>query len=408
MTFDVVSTRRGFPGLMQTARGGVALHYLDNAATTQMVQEAIDAYVHHEITSRANVQRGSHYLAERSTEAYESARSMVCQFLHASSPKEVIFTSGTTESINLLASSFGSLLRVGDEIVVSEAEHHSNFLPWQRLCDATGVILKILPVTKEGRLDIDALPHYVSKRCRLIALTHCSNVTGHITDVLSVVKVADSVGAKVFLDGAQMVQHGPVDVQELGVDFYAFSGHKCFGPTGIGVLWGPEEQLQKLPPFQTGGGMVNYVDVDSVRFADYSRRFEAGTPPIAQAIALASALQWMMTLDWDAVLQHEQRLFKRAINGVNSIPGIHLLGEPNQEHRQSLISFANDSIHPHDICHVLDESGVALRGGHHCAQILLRKMGVTTSARFSIALYNNDADIDALINGLERAVEMLS
>lgn len=408
MSFDVTAIRKHFPSLAQTARNGVPLHYLDNAATTQLAQSALDAYIQYEMTARANVQRGSHYLAERASDAYAAARVSVGRYLNAESSREVVFTSGATASINLLAAAYRGLLKEGDEVLVSAAEHHSNFLPWQRLCQESGAALKVLPILPDGTLDMAALPSYVSDRCQLIAITHCSNVTGNITDVASIVRIAKSVGAQVLLDGAQMAQHGPVDVQALGIDYYVFSGHKCFAPNGVGVFWAREELLAQLPPFQVGGGMVNYVDNNTAKFASYPHQLEAGTPPIAQAVALAAALEWMQTLDWVLIAEHEKRLFDRAIAGLQTITDIRLLGRLDEVERHSLISFTLPSIHPHDICHILDEQGIALRGGHHCAQPLLRAMQVKSSSRVSIAAYNDVADIDAFINGMTRAVEVLT
>ncbi len=405
MTSDPATLREEFP-LFAAVDG--PLHYLDSAATSQIHRSALDATVRHETTARANVLRGNYRLAESATAAYESARQQAARFLNAGSPDEIVFTCGATAALNLVAWSFGERLRPGDEVLISQAEHHSNLVPWQRLRERAGIVLKALPLTADGRIDTGELPHLVGSRCRLIALTHCSNVTGAITDVPTVVAVARRVGARVLLDGAQQVQHGPVDVQSLGVDFYAFSGHKCFGPTGVGVLWGLAEILEDLPPFLCGGGMVGRVDMDSATFAEPPRRFEAGTPPIAQAVGLGAALEWMTGLPWEQIRSGELKLAHQLLRGLRRLDGIRIIGPTDLIARQPIVSFDLDGLHPHDICQVLDERGVALRGGHHCAQPLLRALGADGATRASIALYNTVEDIDALLAGLDDAMRLLA
>ncbi|MEZ5477170.1 MAG: aminotransferase class V-fold PLP-dependent enzyme [Thiolinea sp.] len=320
--FDAQAIRRDFPLF---AAQQEPLHYLDNGATAQIHAAALAAIQQHELTARGNVMRGNHRLAERATLAYEAARSRVAAFLNAAQADEVIFTGGTTAAINLLAAALGPQLGAGDEIVVSLAEHHSNFLPWQALQDR-GVLLRILPVRADGRLELEALSGLLTTRTRLLALTHASNVTGAITDVPAVVHAARQVGALVLLDGAQRVQHGPVDVQALGCDFYAFSGHKCFGPTGIGVLWGRREALAELPPFMRGGGMVGQVGVAQSTWAAVPRRFEAGTPPIAQAVGLGAALEAIQALDWAAIRAHETALLQQLLADLQTLPGLRCAG----------------------------------------------------------------------------------
>jgi cysteine desulfurase/selenocysteine lyase len=395
-TLNPGALKREFPGL--TAPG---LHYLDNAATAQMPEAVFDALRHFEIEARANVHEGLHARARAATEAYNEARRRVARFLHASSEQEVIFTYGTTSAINLLAHSFGSRLSHGDEILLSHLEHHSNLVPWQQLAERVGVILRFLPMTPEGRLDLDRLESELTKRCRLVALTHCSNVTGALTDVARVVKAARTIGAKVMLDGAQRAPHGPVDVQKLGIDFYAFSGHKTYGPTGIGVLWGRREWLQSMPPFMTGGQMISEVTLAHTIFRPPPRRFEAGTPPIAGAVGLGAALHWMQSLDWSAIQQHEQRLTGRLLDGLSVIPGTRVLGPTDLQDRRGVVSFVIAGFSAEQICRHLDTRGVALRGGHHCAQPLIRAFEVEGAARASLAPYSEDADIDALLKGLE-------
>jgi cysteine desulfurase/selenocysteine lyase len=384
------------------------LHYLDSAATAQIHRAALDAVVQHETGSRANVLRGSHRLAEAADQAFDSARHSVARFLNANSAGEVIFTSGATMALNLVAHGFGATLRAGDRVLVSQAEHHSNFVPWQMLRDRVGVELDVLPVTASGELNLATLPRLLSPRTRLIAVTQCSNVTGAWTDVGAIVAAARQVGARVLLDGAQAVQHGPQDVRAMGVDFYAFSGHKCFGPGGVGVLWGRAEVLASMPPFLGGGGMIDEVTVQASTWAEPPRRFEAGTPPIAQAVGLAATLDWMMALGWAGIHARETRLGEQAIEGLLRIPGLRLLGPTGTAARAPIISFDIAGLHPHDICQVLDHHQLALRGGHHCAQPLLAALGVEACTRASFALYNDEADVAALLDGVAAAVRTLA
>lgn len=383
------------------------LHYLDSAATSQIHRLALEAVLHHETTSRANVSRGTHRLAEAADRAYEQARQSAARFLNAASPGEIIFTSGATASLNLVAQGFGSTLRAGERVVISLAEHHSNFVPWQQLRERAGIELAFIPVLPSGELDLVALEELIDDRCRLVAVTHCSNVTGAWTDVAAIVAAARKVGAKVLLDGAQAVPHGPQDVRALGVDFYAFSGHKCFGPGGIGVLWGREKLLAALPPFMSGGGMVGQVTPEATIWADPPQRFEAGTPPIAQAVGLGAALDWMMELDWATIHARESVLCTALIEGLQRIPGLRLLG-PAAGPRAPIVSFDIPGLHPHDICQVLDAHQLALRGGHHCAQPLMTALGVEVCSRASIALYNDEADIAALLDGLRFVLRELA
>ena len=394
--FDATALKRDFPGLADPQ-----LYYLDNAATAQMPEVVLAALRRFEVEARANVHEGMHRRARAATNAYQEARARVAGFLHASSEREVIFTYGTTSSINLLAHCLAHLFEPGDEVLLSVIEHHSNLVPWQKLAEQRGATLRFLPMTTEGRLDLNRLDSELTNRCRLVALTHCSNVTGALTDVSRVVTAARSVGAKVMLDGAQSAPHGPLDMRELDVDFYTFSGHKTYGPTGIGVLWGRSELLEELPPFMTGGQMIDEVTLAKATFRPPPRRFEAGTPPIAAAIGLGVALDWMKTLDWDAVRNHEIRLTHRLIDGLNAITGVRLLGPIDTRNRRGVISFVIEDLSPEEICRSLDARGVALRGGHHCAQPLLRAFGVAGAARASLAPYNIDADVDVLLEGVE-------
>ncbi|MDP2821224.1 MAG: cysteine desulfurase [Sulfuritalea sp.] len=403
MSAKPVSLRDEFP-LLAAAPD---VHYLDSAATSQIHRSALDAVLRHETTCRANVSRGTYRLAEAADLAYEQARSTAARFLNASSADEIVFTSGATASLNLVAHAFGNTLKAGDRVLISVAEHHSNFVPWQMLRERTGIELALIPVSASGQLDLARLPELLDRKCRLVAVTHLSNVTGAWTDVATLVAAAHRVGAKVLLDGAQAVQHGPQDVRALGIDFYAFSGHKCFGPGGVGVLWGRAELLAAMPPFLTGGGMIGEVTPQAATWAEPPQRFEAGTPPIAQAVGLAAALEWMMSLDWPQIHARESRLCERLIEGLQRIPDLRLLG-PACGPRAPIVSFDIPGLHPHDICQVLDARQLALRGGHHCAQPLLAALGVEVCTRASIALYNDEADIQALLDGLGFALRELA
>ncbi len=411
MTFDVAAIRAQFPIFETPATGGADLHYLDNAATAQMPISVLEAVRTHDATARGNIKRGVHFLAERATEAYEGSRTKVAAYLNVS-PGEVVFTSGTTAAINLVAHSFGGGLKDGDEIVISELDHHSNLVPWQMLRDRTGIVLKYLPVTDEGSLDLDALESTVTDRCRLIAVTHASNVTGAITDVAQIVAAARAVGAKVLLDGAQRAPHGPVDLAALDVDFYALSSHKMFGPSGAGALWGRAELLADMPPFLGGGEMIRTVTRDKTTYADPPARFEAGTPPITQVVGMGAAIDWINGLDHGAVTAHLNRLTERILNGIADLAGgngaITVVGPQGLQERLPVVSFFIPGAHPHDICQILDSHGVALRGGQHCAQPFMDAMDLSGTTRASLAPYSDDGDVDALFSGLEDAMERLT
>ena len=394
--FAAGTVKRLFPGLADRR-----LHYLDSAATAQMPDCVFEALRGFEIEARANVHEGLHRRPRAATEAYNGARAQAARFLNAYSDQEVVFTYGATSAINLLAHSFGTLMVAGDEILLSVLEHHSNLTPWQTLAAQRGIVLRFLPMTPEGRLDLEALESRITDRCRLVALTHCSNVTGAVTDVAPVVAAARSVGAKVMLDGAQHVAHSPVDVRALGVDFYAFSGHKAFGPTGVGILWGRAALLATMPPFMTGGQMVETVTLGSARFRPPPRRFEAGTPPIAAAIGLGAALDWMQGLDWNAIREHEARLTRSLLGGLASIKGVRILGPLDLRLRTGVVSFCMEHVSPEEVCIQLDRKGVALRGGYHCAQPLFEVFRARGAARASVALYNVDVDVDALLEGVQ-------
>lgn len=405
MSFDVAALRAQFPILARPVQGR-PLHYLDNGASAQTPQAVLDAVRQYETTSRANVLRGVHALAEAATEAYESARGEVAAFLNVPS-HEVIFTGGCTAAINLAAYAFGALLKPGEEIVVSELEHHSNIVPWQMLCERAGTVLRVLPVTRDGCIDMDRLDQVVGPHTGLLALAHVSNVTGAELDVAAVVARARQVGARVLLDGAQRAPHGPLDLAALGVDFYVFAGHKAYGPNGIGILWGRDALLQAMPPFHTGGSMIGRVSFAGTSWAPSPRRFEAGTPPIGPAVGLGAACRWMQALDWASIHAHEMALTQRLMDGLAAIQGARLFGPSGLQGRQPVVSFTLDGVHPHDIAQILDGFGVAVRAGHHCAQPLMERFDLDGTVRASIAPYNDASDIDALLQGVAHAARTL-
>ena len=408
--YDTAAVRRQFPIMARTVNGK-PLHYLDNAASAQTPRAVLDAVAEHETGHRSNVLRSVHQLAEEATEAYAEARQTLAEYVNAGEPGEIVFTSGTTDSINLVAHAFGQGLGEGDEIVISRVEHHSNIVPWQLLAARSGAVVKALPATETGEIDLAALSSTLTERCRMVAISHGSNVTGGITDLAAVVEAAHGVGARVLVDGAQWAPHGPFDVSALGVDFYAFSGHKMFGPNGIGVLWGRRELLDSLPPFKGGGEMIRNVTLEETTFAPAPHRFEAGTPPIAQAVGMAAAARWLSAQDLTGAEEHLARLTGRVMDGIAAIgqgkARIRLVGPPADTARLPVVSFITEGLHPHDICQILDGHGVALRGGHHCAQPLMDHFGVTGTTRASLALYNDDGDVDAFLNGLEDAIARL-
>ena len=405
MSFDVASVRGQFPILSEIIDGR-PIHYLDNGASAQTPLAVIDAVRTYETTGRANVLRGVHRLAERATEAYEGAREEVARFLGVK-PMEIVFTGGCTAAINLVAYSYGSLLKPGDRILLSELEHHSNIVPWQLLRQRSGIELDMIPVTLDGRIDLDALPGLLTPRTKLISLAHISNVTGALLDVRAVVAAAKQVGAKVMLDGAQRAPHGPVDLPALGIDFYVFAGHKAYGPNGIGVLWARPELLEAMPPFHGGGSMIGRVTLAETTWAPPPRRFEAGTPPIGPAIGLGAACKWMAALDWTAAHEHEMGLVQRLMDGLQTVDGARLFGPAGLQDRYPVVSFTLDGVHPHDVAQTLDAFGVAVRAGHHCAQPLMERFDLDGTTRVSIAPYNDTSDIDALLTGVQHAARTL-
>jgi cysteine desulfurase/selenocysteine lyase len=406
-TLDVERIRRDFPILASRVHGK-PLVYLDNASTSQKptaVIEAINGFYERE---NANIHRGVHYLSELATVAYEAARDTLKRFLGATEAEEIIFTRGTTEGINLVAGSFGrSRLQPGDVIIISEMEHHSNIVPWQIVAAETGAKVRVIPVHDSGDLDLDTLGKLIDRRTRIIAVTHLSNVLGTVNPIRQIAAMAHEAGAVVVVDGAQSAPHLGADVRELDCDFFVCSGHKMLGPTGIGVLYGRRELLDQMPPYQAGGGMIGSVSFEGTTYAPVPAKFEAGTPPISGAIGLAAAVRYIQGVGMASAHQHESELLHHAVNLLREVPGLRLIGA-GPGARASVVSFVLDGIHPHDAGTVLDQEGVAVRGGHHCAQPLMRRFGVPGTLRASFSLYNTQAEVDALVQGLHRVREVFA
>ncbi|MFH1372228.1 MAG: cysteine desulfurase [bacterium] len=378
------------------------LVYLDNAATTQKPRAVINALIEYYRKTNANIHRGLHTLAERATDAYEQTRRHVAQFIGGVDPREIIFTRGTTEAMNLLAYSWGEAnIKAGDEIVITEMEHHANLVPWVILAQKKQAVLKRIPITLCGHLDLSEIDSIITPRTKLLSLTHMSNVLGTINPVTELAELARKQGAVVIADGAQAVPHLPIDLTTLGVDFYAFSSHKMLGPTGVGVLWGRRELLEAMPPFNMGGEMIREVRFDRVTWADLPYKFEAGTPNIADVVAFDAALTYLETLGMNNVRQHEINLMRYAIERISELPGIKIQGPQESTQRSGVISFTDSEIHPHDIGTFLDSRGIAIRAGHHCAQPLMRILGTVATARASLYIYNDQSDIDALVAALK-------
>ena len=400
-SFDVERLRADFPVLAEHVNER-PLVYLDNGATTQKPRAVIDALARYYEHDNANVHRGVHTLSRRATDAYDAARVTVQRFVNATRSDEVVFVRGTSEAINLVAYSHARpRLAPGDEIVVTAMEHHSNIVPWQLACEATGAKLVVIPVDDTGALRMDRAAELIGPRTRIVAVTHVSNALGSIVPVARIVELAHRHGAVVLVDGAQAVSHMAVDVQALGCDFYAFSGHKLFGPTGIGVLWGRAALLAAMPPWQGGGEMIRTVSFEKTTYAEPPFRFEAGTPDIAGAIGLGVAVDYVTAVGLDAIAAHEADLLHYATDRLLRIPGLTIVGTAAD--KASIVSFTVDGIHPHDIGTVLDQEGIAIRAGHHCAMPVMKRFGISGTARASFALYNTRADVDALVAGIESA-----
>ena len=417
---DVARIRQDFPILSRTIRDGRRLVYLDSGATSQKPVQVLDAERNFYETCNAAVHRGAHQLAEEATDAFEAARANIAAFVGATS-QEIVFTKNATESINLVSYAFlnatlkaqrgvalpaGSekfALRDGDEILVTEMEHHANLVPWQELCDKTGATLRWIGLTDDGRLDLSNSGGLFTDRTRIVALTHQSNLLGTVNDVEAVVSLAHSVGALVLLDACQSVPHMPVNVKELGVDFLAWSGHKMLGPLGIGCLWGRSELLNAMPPFITGGSMIETVRMEGSTFAAAPTRFEAGVPMAAQAVALSAAIDYLNALGMENVAAHEHALTELALTKLGQIPGVRIIGPTDAHMRGSAVSFVVDGLHPHDVGQVLDEHGVEVRVGHHCAWPVCRRYSVPATTRATFYVYNDEADVDALVDAVKAA-----
>ena len=401
----VAGCRHHFPLLRQSVNGK-PLVYLDNAATSQKPQVVIDTIMRYYQEENSNIHRGVHYLSERATRAYEAARETVRRFLNAEDMSEIVFVRGTTEAINLVAHSYGRTnIGPGDEVLISEMEHHSNIVPWQIVCQEKGARLRIIPVSDEGELVMEEYRRLLNERTRIVSIVHVSNVLGTINPVKAIVALAHARGIPVMIDGAQAVPHMKVDVQDLGCDFYAFSSHKVFGPTGVGVLYGKRTLLEKMPPYQGGGDMIKSVTFEKTIYNDLPYKFEAGTPSIAGGIGLGAAIEYIRNLDMDAIAVHEHALLAYATDRLSHIEGVRIIGTARE--KASVLSFVMDGIHPHDIGTILDDEGIAIRTGHHCAQPLMLRFGVPATARASLAFYNTYDEVDALVRAIHHVREVL-
>jgi cysteine desulfurase/selenocysteine lyase len=398
MTFDPQSIRAEF-AILSRCIGDRPLVYLDSAASAQKPEIVIQAMTDLMRHSYANVHRGLHTLANETTELYENARESIARFIGAAA-SEIVFTRGATEALNLVAAGLGAGMSEGDEVLLTEMEHHANIVPWHFLRERKGVVLRFAPILEDGALDLEALERMISPRTRVISLVHMSNVLGTVNPVAKVAALARAAGAITVVDACQSVAHAPLDVAALGADFVAFSGHKLYGPTGIGVLWGKPERLAALPPWQGGGEMIDRVDFDHITYAEPPLRFEAGTPAIIEAIGLGAAVKWLEGLDRPAIAAHEHALYEAAAAGLSAIPGARILGTTRD--KGAILSFTLEGAHAHDVAQLLDRYGVAVRAGAHCAEPLMRRLGVSSSLRASFALYNTRQEVDAFLDALDR------
>ena len=406
LPFDVDKIRADFPILNQMINGK-PLVYLDNAATSQKPQSVIDTLVNYYSTENANVHRGVHALSQRATDDYEAARDKVKRFINAEKDEEIIFVRGTTEAINLISQTYGrSCMSEGDEIIISSMEHHSNIVPWQILCQEKGAILRVIPVNDLGELLLDEYERLFTDKTKLVSIVHQSNALGTINPAKEIVDIAHGHGVPVLLDGAQAIAHLEVDVRALGCDFYAFSGHKLYGPTGIGVLYGKESLLEEMPPYQTGGEMIKSVTFDETLYNVLPNKFEAGTPNIAGAIGLGAAIDYVETLGMGQIAAYESELLQYGTGRLSSIEGLKIIGTADK--KGSVISFVMEGVHPHDIGTILDAEVIAIRTGHHCAQPLMDRFNVPATARASFAFYNTKEEIDVLVKGIDRVIEVFS
>jgi cysteine desulfurase/selenocysteine lyase len=400
----MLDIKSDFPALQQKIRGR-DLIYLDSAATSLKPQLVIDRITKFNTFEVSNVHRGAHYLSDRATELYEQARSRVAQFIGAEHVKEIVFTRGTTEGINLVAHCFGQTLRAGDEIIISEMEHHSNIVPWQLLAEKKGLVIRVIPITDKGELDYKIFENLLNHRTQLVSVVHCSNHLGTINDIRRIAEKTHQAGAVLVVDGAQYAGKFQLNVKDLNADFYTFSGHNMFAPFGVGVVYGKESLLKNLPPYQSGGSMIAHVSFAGTTFQDPPFRFEAGTPNVEGAVGLAAAIDYIESIGLEKIEEHEKQLSSYTESQLKNIEGLTILGQPSQ--RAALFSFIMKSIHHSDLGQVLDQQGIAIRSGHHCTQPLLHRLGIPGSARASISIYNNKTDIDRLIAGIKKAQEIL-
>ncbi len=402
--FDVESIRKQFPTLSQEVYGK-QLVYLDNGATAQKPKTVIDAIERYYEVENANIHRGVHFLSQQATDKYEEARRVIQRYINAPLEEEVLFTTGTTGGINLVAYSYGELLSEGDEIIISAMEHHSNIVPWQMLCERKGCILNVIPMNESGELIMDEYRKLLSSKTKLVAVTHISNTLGTINPVKEIIRLAHDSGAVVLLDGAQSIQHMPVDMQALDCDFYTFSGHKVFGPTGVGVLYGKKELLDRMPPYQGGGDMIEKVTFEKTTYNGLPHKFEAGTPHIAGGICLGEAFRFLETMDLEGIQHYEKELASYAESELLQIEGLRIIGTAAK--KTSVVSFVIDGLHPFDIGTLLDKQGIAVRTGHHCTQPIMDFYGIPGTVRASFAFYNTKEEVDALVRAVKRSAEML-
>ena len=404
--FDVRRIRADFPILGQQIQNH-PLVYLDNGATAQKPRAVIDALSHYYTHQNANVHRGVHHLSQISTDAYEAARRKVSTFINAASDREIVFVRGTTEGINLVAQTYGrEHICKGDEIIVTEMEHHSNIVPWWMLCQEKSATLRVIPMNDQGELCLDTYRKLFSSRTKLVSFVHISNVLGTVNPAAEIVSIAHEHGVTVHIDGAQAIPHQRVDVQALDCDFYTFSGHKVFAPTGIGVLYGKETHLETMPPYQGGGSMIQNVDFDKITYGDLPNKFEAGTPNIAGSIGLGAAFDYLNSIDFDGAAKYEANVLAYAHDALCSVPGLKMLG--TAEHKVGVLSFVLADIHPHDVGTILDQIGIAVRAGHHCAQPIMKHYNIPAATRASLAFYNTHEEIDALVAGLHKVLKVFS
>lgn len=403
ISFDVQKIREQFPALHQKVNNR-PLVYFDNAATSQKPQQVIDALLHYYKKDNANIHRGIHTLAERATADFEETRRAVQAFIHASEPEEIVFTSGTTGSINLVAQTYGrKFLNPGDEVIISAMEHHSNIVPWQLICEEKGATLKVIPITENGELILDEYKKLLTDKTKIVSVAYASNTLGTVSPIEAIIKLAHGVGAKVLIDAAQAVVHCPIDVQKSDCDFLAFSGHKMYGPTGTGVLYGKRKLLEEMPPYQGGGEMIKEVTFEKTTYNDLPYKFEAGTPNIADVVALKSAIEFMSDLDREAAAGHEALLLQKAMNGLQEIDGIRLIGTASD--KIGVVSFVSENIHHFDLGMMLDTKGIAIRTGHHCTEPLMNFLQIEGTNRASFAVYNTEEEVDYFLNAVKEIIE---